>query len=284
MSSVHWPLSRPYRHPGLAVTSGRTLWWGRQTYLMGIINASPDSFSGDAIDRDPAEGQRRASALAAAGADIIDIGGESTRPGSDPVDPAEQIRRVVPVIAAVRGVCDIAISIDTSSGVVADAALEAGATMVNDVNGLRSGSDLVDCLVERGVPVVLMHNQRGRRHVDVIDDICEGFDESLETCRSAGIDLDRVILDPGFGFGWSVEQNLEMLRRLPELWRYELPLMVGTSRKSTIGTLLDHGVDQRRFGTAATVSQAVCAGIDVVRVHDVAEMRDVVRTTDAIVR
>ena len=164
------------------------------------------------------------------------------------------------------------------------AALDAGATIVNDISGFRLDPDLSSLVADRGVGAVLMHNQRGLDHHDVIADITAGLEASLSIADSARIDTAKLILDPGFGFGWSVKQNLEILRRLPELTSLDFPLLIGTSRKSSIGTVLGSNVDERLFGTAATVTQAICAGIDVVRIHDGAEMRDVVDMSDAVVR
>jgi dihydropteroate synthase len=279
-----WPIDRSYRSPTIEAGRGRTWRWGTRTLVMGILNATGDSFSGDGVLGRLDEARRLARSLALAEVDIIDIGGASSRPGADPVPAEVESGRVVPVIAAVRELVDVPISVDTSSAAVAEAALDAGADMVNDITGLRLDPELAPLVAERGVPVVLMHNQRGRPHRDVVQDIRAGWERSLEICAAAGIPDGSVILDPGFGFGWSVEQNLEILRRLPELWGLELPLLLGTSRKSTIGAVLGVDVGRRRFGTAATVAQAICAGADVVRVHDAAEMTDVARVTDAIVR
>jgi dihydropteroate synthase len=261
-----------------------TFLWGTRTFVMAIINATADSFSGDGIDGRAQNARLLASTFAEAGADVIDVGGESTRPGAALVPDGAQLARVIPIIEAISDSVDTPISIDTSSLQVAQAAVDAGARVLNDVLGFRNEPELADFAAERKLPAVLMHNQRGRPHTDVIDDISRGFDESLQICTDAGLDHSLVILDPGFGFGFNADQNLEMLRRLPELWRYRLPLVIGTSRKSTIGAVIDAEVDQRLFGTAATVTQSICAGVDMIRVHDVAEMVDAARMTDAVVR
>ena len=258
--------------------------WGARTFVMAIINATTDSFSGDGIDNKTGSARRLATTFAKAGADVIDVGGESTRPGATVVPDSAQLARVIPIIEAISDSVDTPISIDTSSVEVAEAAVDAGARLLNDVHGFRNEPELAEFAAERKLPVVLMHNQRGRPHTDVIDDISRGFDQSLQICTDASLDHSLVILDPGFGFGFNAAQNLEMLRRLPELWGYQLPLLIGTSRKSTIGDVIDAQVGQRLFGTAATVIQSICAGVDMIRVHDVAEMADAAQMTDAIVR
>ena len=258
--------------------------WGTRTFVMAIINATAHSFSDDGIGGKVESARLLASTFAEAGADVIDVGGESTRPGAAPVPNGAQLARVIPIVEAISDSVDTPISIDTSSLQVAEAAVDAGARVLNDVLGFRNEPELAEFAAERKLPAVLMHNQRGRPHTDVIDDISRGFDESLQICTDAGLDHSLIILDPGFGFGFNADQNLEMLRRLPELWRYRLPLVIGTSRKSTIGAVIDAEVDQRLFGTAATVTQSICAGVDMIRVHDVAEMIDAARMTDAVVR
>jgi dihydropteroate synthase len=251
---------------------------------MGVINVTPDSFSGDGLGADPGAAARLASAFEAAGADILDVGGQSSRPGAPVLSPEEEARRVIPCIEAVRAASTLPISVDTFHAAVADQAIDSGAGIVNDIWGMRFDPAMPSVVARHGVPLVAMHNQRGREFNDVIDDIRDGFHATLALCHRHGIAPDRVILDPGFGFGWTPEQNLEMLRRLPELWEFRLPLLVGTSRKSTIGFVLDAPVDQRLEGTAATVALAIAAGADIVRVHDVAEMAKVVKVTDAVVR
>ena len=281
-----WPTNRTYVSPDRTdPLDGR---WGDRTLLMGIVNATPDSFSNDGVDKRVDDAVASARHMIANGARIIDVGGESTRPDAPRVSPAAQISRVVPIIEAI--VSDLAtfggsaaLSVDTTCADVAEAALQAGATIVNDVSGTTDDSDLPHVAAAHGATYVTMHNQRGREHTDLIDDIRRGLDQSLAALDAAGIQT--IVIDPGFGFGWTVAQNTEMLRRLPELWDYRLPILTGTSRKSAIGAVLDHRpVDQRLWGTAATVAQTICAGADIVRVHDVAEMADVARVTDAIVR
>ena len=279
-----WPIIRNYRASSFEPGRGSSWAWGRRTHVMGIINATQDSFSGDGIDGQLDKAVALANSFESCGIDVIDIGGASSRPGADPTPVEVEKSRVVPVVEAVRDAVDLPISIDTTWAVVAEAALNAGATMVNDITGFLLDPDLAPLVAQREVGAVVMHNQRGREHHDVIDDIVAGFNETLSVCEAARIDASKLILDPGFGFGWSVAQNLEILRRLPELTQLELPLLIGTSRKSSIGTVLRTDLGERLFGTAATVAQAICAGIDVIRVHDGSQMSEVVTMTDAIIR
>lgn len=278
-----WPLRRDYLAPSLTLR-GREFVWGARTFIMGIINATPDSFSGDGLGADPAAAAGQAAAFEEAGADILDVGGQSSRPGAPILDAAEEARRVIPCIEAARAASSLPISVDTFHAAVADAALRAGADAVNDIWGLCFDDQIPAVVARHGAALIAMHNQRGREFHDVAADIAAGFRETLAICERSGIPPARVILDPGFGFGWSPDQNVEMLRRLPELWQFRLPLLVGTSRKSTIGLVLDAPVDDRLEGTAASVAIAVAAGADLVRVHDVAAMARVVRVADAIVR
>lgn len=279
-------LPRTYRSPSLTIR-GREFAWGSRTYVMGIINATPDSFSGDGLDGDVEAAVAEARQMEAGGADWLDIGGESSRPGADELDPAEEARRVVPVIDAVRAATGLPISVDTYHASVAKAALAAGADAVNDIWGLRHDPDMARVVAESGAVLIAMHNQRGRPPADdVLGAIGDGFTETLRIAAKHGIPDDRIILDPGFGFGWTPEQNLEMVRNLIFLWagRFPYPLLLGTSRKSTIGHILGGApVDQRLEGTAASVAISIASGADIVRVHDVAEMVKVARVSDAFV-
>jgi dihydropteroate synthase len=251
---------------------------------MGILNITPDSFSGDGT-LDPATAAARAAAMEAAGADIIDVGAESSRPGAGEVPPEREAARLLPALRAVRAATRLPISVDTYHAPVAEAALDAGADMINDIHGLRRDPGLGGLAGRLQAPVVAMHNQRGRPVTDVITDIGAGFDATLEVLRNAGGACAGLILDPGFGFGWTPAQNLEIVRRLPELWRFQLPLLVGVSRKSTIGHVLAQpNPAQRQFGTAALCALAIAGGADLIRVHDVAEMVQVARMTDTVVR
>jgi len=263
---------------------GREFIWGRRTYIMGVVNVTSDSFSGDGLAYDKAAAVNQAVRMCRDGADIIDVGGESTRPGFQPVPADEEIRRTVPVIERLVGEVDVPVSIDTYKAEVARAALDAGACLVNDVHGFRREPEVAAVAAEFDVPAVTMHNQRGREFHDVIGDITAGLVESLRIARQRGLPDERVIVDPGFNFGWTEEQALEMLRRLGELRALGRPLLVGTSRKSTIGVVLGLPVEDRLEGTAATVALAIANGADIVRVHDVKEMSRVARMADAVVR
>jgi dihydropteroate synthase len=263
---------------------GRQFIWGRRTYIMGVVNVTPDSFSGDGLAYDMAAAVNQAVRMCRDGADMIDVGGESTRPGFQPVPADEEIGRTVPVIERLLGEVDVPVSIDTYKAEVARAALDAGACLVNDVHGFRREPEVAAVAAEFDVPAVAMHNQRGREFHDVIGDITAGFVESLRIARERGLPDERVIFDPGFNFGWTEEQALEMLRRLGELRTLGRPLLVGTSRKSTIGVVLGLPVEDRLEGTAATVALAIANGADIVRIHDVKEMSRVARMADAVVR
>ena len=272
----------------------RTFAWGERTYIMGVINVSPESFAGDGL-ADVEAAIVRGRRLAEEGADILDVGGQSTRPslgrttesGFDEVSPEEETRRVVPVIERLVRELDVPVSVDTYKPPVARAALQAGAHLLNDIYGFRCEPGLAALAAEFGVPAVVMHNQRGRARErdDVIAELRAGIEASIAIAQRAGLPRERLIIDPGFGFGWTPEENLEILRRLAELRALGLPVLIGTSRKSTIGAVLDGApVEGRLFGTAATVALAIAGGADIVRVHDVAQMRDVARVADAIVR
>jgi dihydropteroate synthase len=266
--------------------------WGARTYVMGVINVSPDSFSGDGLASvDAAVEQGRH--FVDEGADILDVGGQSTRPGTtktdagfDEIAPEEEMRRVVPVIERLRAALpDTPISVDTYKPDVARAAIAAGAHVLNDIWGFRRDASLAQIAGEARVPAVVMHNQRGRAADDVMGAVIEGLRESISIAAASGVDASMLIADPGFGFGWRPEQNMEMLRRLAELRTVGLPILAGTSRKSTIGAVLGGApAEERIFGTAATVAIAIANGADIVRVHDVSAMKQVALVADAIVR
>ncbi len=263
---------------------GRTFRWGERTYIMGVVNVTPDSFSGDGFDRDPEAAAELAARFVDEGADIIDVGGESTRPGFAEVSADEELHRVVPAIKAIARRTDIPISVDTSKAKVAEAAIAAGAAMVNDVWALGATPGMAATVSETGLPIVLMHNQEGKGYRDVVAEVIESLHLSLGQAAASGILPENVIVDPGIGFGKTAEQNLELLRRLGELRALRRPILVGTSRKSTVGLVLNLPTNQRLEGTAATVALAIANGADAVRVHDVKEMVRVARMSDAIVR
>lgn len=277
--------------------------WGTRTTIMGILNVTPDSFSGDGLLREEdvlAAAVAQAQQFVTDGADILDIGAESTRPGSTPITAAEELARVIPIVKAVRQAVAVPISIDTYRAEVARAALDAGADWVNDVWGLRMDDHMAELVAERGCPVVIMHNRSkpkdalqearlGGRYVgihydDLFVDITRELQESIALAHTAGVKDEQIILDPGIGFGKTVPQNLQLLNGIHQFKSLGYPLLVGASRKSFIGYTLDLPPDERVEGTAATVAIAIARGADIVRVHDVKAMARVAKMTDAIVR
>lgn len=295
----------------------RAFTWGERTYVMGILNITPDSFSGDGLiaadsqrvdiaSDQPAREAFEQAALKlarqfiAAGADILDVGGESTRPGAQPVEAEEELGRVLPVVRTLTSQLKVPVSIDTYRAQVAEAALEAGAAMVNDVWGLRADPDLAGVIARWKVPVVLMHNRSswahaqikerlGGRYVGVpydnlLQDVKNELMESVAIATRAGVPPENIILDPGIGFGKTVAQNLELIDRLEEIRALGFPVLLGPSRKSFIGYTLDLPPDERLEGTAAAVAVGIVRGADIVRVHDVQPIVRVVHMTDAIVR
>jgi dihydropteroate synthase len=279
--------------------------WGSRTYIMGILNITPDSFSGDGLITSPDSAAQRALEQAQvfvdAGADILDIGGESTRPGSQSISAADEIERVVPVIQAVAEAgLDVLVSVDTYKAEVAAAALDAGASWVNDVWALRADTKMAGLAARRGCPLILMHNRikpgsaelqarLGGRYIgieyqDLIGDIRSELQNSVNMALQAGVAPENIILDPGIGFGKTVEQSMELLDRLGEIRSLGYPVLLGASRKSFIGYTLDLPIDQRVEGTAAAVAVGIVRGADIIRVHDVKQMVRVARMTDAIVR
>src|SRR5262245_51825642 len=267
-----------------------TFRWGERTYVMGILNVTPDSFSGDgllALDAVAPVGAAvaQARAMADEGADILDVGGESTRPGHEVVGDVEEIGRVVPVIAAIReALPDMPISVDTTKPAVAEAALEAGAHLVNDVWGVADDDALSRLAGTRGAPIVLMHNRSEARYSNLIAEIVADLTAAIERALRAGVAWDSIIVDPGFGFGKTAEHNVELLRHLDAVRLLGRPVLLGTSRKSTLGKVLDLPADQRLEATLATTALAAAAQIDIVRVHDVRENVRAARMADAIVR
>lgn len=256
---------------------------GERTLVMGILNVTPDSFSDGGKYLDPAAALARAQEMEAQGADIIDVGGESTRPGHTPVGAEEELARVMPVLERLVGAVRVPLSIDTSKAEVARRALDAGVHIVNDQRALAD-PDMAEVVAGAGVPVILMHNQDGTAYRDMMGDINAYFVERIRKAVRAGIARENIILDPGFGFGKTAAQNLEVVRRLGELAGLGHPILLGPSRKSTIGKVLDLPVEERVEGTAALVTAAILHGVDIIRVHDVKEMVRVARMADAIAR
>jgi dihydropteroate synthase len=270
--------------------------WGQRTYIMGILNVTPDSFSRDGLAPEGADRERvvaaaveQARRMVVAGADMLDIGGESTRPvteGAPPLPEEIERARVIPVIQALTATLppEIILSIDTYKASVARAALDAGASLVNDIWGLRADPGMARLLAERGVPVILMSNVRGQPRRDPLSDVTRQLAGSLQMALDAGVAWEKIILDPGFGFGLVGAENLQVLARLGELCALGRPILSGTSRKSHIGLVLGTEVEDRLEGTAATVALSIAHGADIVRVHDVKQMARVARMADAVVR
>ena len=271
----------------LTVANGETLAWGTRTYVIGIINITPDSFSGDGLGSGDG---RVAAAVEVAlrfqdeGADILDIGAESTRPGHQQVSSEEELRRLMPALEAVADRVSLPISVDTYKAAVARRAVDAGAVIINDIWGLKAEPQLAQVAAETGAGLVLMHNQTGTKYRDLLPDVISSLQISVAAALEAGVPKENIIVDPGIGFGKTPDHNLAVLAGLEELKTIGHPILVGTSRKSTLGLLLDLPPGQQVEGTAATVALAVAGGADMVRVHDVKEMVRVCRVADAVVR
>ncbi len=258
--------------------------WGAETHVMAVLNVTPDSFSGDGlaghVDLAIAAGVQAAEL----GANILDLGAESTRPGHTPVPAGQQIERLLPVLEAIRPRTSSLISVDTSKSAVAAAAIHAGANLVNDIRGFTDDPELADVVAEAGVPVVLMHDVKPETGVDMVTSMVRELSRRLDFAVSRGVPWEHLIIDPGFGFGKDWRQNLELLRRLGEFRALGRPILAGLSRKSVIGRVLGLPEQQRLEGTTAVVSLAIAGGADIVRVHDVAAMTRVARMADAVVR
>jgi len=266
-----------------------TFRWGERTFVMGILNVTPDSFSGDgllAVPGDPVEAAVAAGRrMVDEGADILDIGGESTRPGHDPVGLDEERGRVVPIVAALRAALPgTPLSIDTTKPAVAEAALAAGADLVNDVWGVGDDDALARLAADHGVPLVVMHNRAEPRYTTLLPEVIADLQRAIERALRIGVRWDDLIVDPGFGFGKTAEQNLALLRGIGELRMLGRPILLGTSRKSTLGRVLDLPATERLEATLATTALAIAAGVDVVRVHDVRANLRAARISDAVVR
>jgi dihydropteroate synthase len=284
-------------------TPAKPIAWGERTYVMGILNVTPDSFSGDGLLKGPEAIDRavdQAQRFVADGADVLDLGGESTRPGSQPVTAIEEQARLLPILRAVRRAVDVPISVDTYRADVAAVALSEGADWINDVWGLRMDPQMPHLVATAGCPVILMHNRSkpknvtqeerlGGRYVgvdydDLITDVCRELAESINLALAAGVRKEQIIIDPGLGFGKTVAQSLQLLNELDQLRKMGYPILIGPSRKSFIGYTLNLPPDERIEGTAATVAVGIVRGADMVRVHDVQAMTRVARMTDKLVR
>lgn len=271
---------------------GRSFNWGEKTYIMGVLNVTPDSFSDGGefatLDRAISRGE----AIAAAGADLVDIGGQSTRPGAETISLEEERRRVLPVVAALRERIEIPISVDTTRAEIAAEAIAVGADLVNDISGGTFDEQMLPTVAKLQVPIALMHlrgtpktMQQMTAYDDVVAEIARALAECVDAAVAAGVDRSLAIADPGIGFAKTAEQNLEILRRLSELQSLGVPLLVGTSRKRFIGRILDRPEPKERvWGTAASCCAAIAGGADILRVHDIAEMLDTARVADAIWR
>ena len=264
---------------------------GERTLVMGVLNVTPDSFSDGGHFLDPDAAAAHALKMESEGADLVDIGGESTRPGSEGISAQEELQRILPVLERLRGKLRIPISIDTSKAAVADAAAEAGAEIVNDVTGLRAGPEVAEVAKRRRLPLILMHMRGEPRTMqkepfarDAMKDVTTKLKKSIAIARRAGIARSQIVVDPGLGFGKSYEQNFELIDRFHEFARLGFPLLMGASRKSFVGKALG-GVSkgERAWGTAATVTAGILGGAHIVRVHDVGQMAQVARVADAVV-
>lgn len=261
--------------------------WGQRTYIMGVINLSPDSFSGDGLGSDIGAILAQARRFVAEGADILDVGGESTRPGTRPKSAESinsELRLVIPALERLAGELSVPLSVDTYKSEVASRAVAAGASMINDIWGLKQDPGIAKVAAEAGVPLLMMSNQRDTPCDDIMAEINADMKRAIGQAMAAGVSEENIIIDPGIGFGKTLEQNLEIIRRLAELKSLGRPILLGTSRKSLIGLTQDLPPDQRVEGTAATLAIGIAHGADMVRVHDVAYMVRVCRMSDAVIR
>jgi len=277
---------------GVTRIRGRDFTWGSRTFVMGVVNVTPDSFSGDGLlARGPGTADVPDAAVAQArrmveeGADVVDVGGESTRPGHADVAADEEAARVVPVVAAIRAALpELPISVDTTKPSVARAAAAAGADLLNDVWAVKPDTGMVDLAAELGLPIVLMHNRAAPRYQNLVAEVIADLEGAIERARAAGVSRADIVIDPGFGFGKTALHNLEILRALPSLRVLGRPILLGTSRKSTLGRVLDLPPDQRLEATLATTALGIAWGADMIRVHDVRPNVRAARMTDAVVR
>jgi len=280
---LQWRKARGASSPGVTRCGKTTFRWGERTCVMGIINVSPDSFSGDGlnnVDAAVAQAQR----FVAEGVDMLDVGGESTRPNSSPISVDEELRRVIPVLERLAGKTNVPLSVDTYKFEVARRAVDAGAEMLNDIWGLKQEPRLAALAAEKAVPIILMSNQRDKPQPNIVPAVIADLKRAIDLALDAGVPWENIIVDPGVGFGKTLEQNLELVRRLDELKVLGRPVLLGTSRKSMIGLVLELPPEQRLEGTAASIAIGIARGADIIRVHDVKEMIRVCRMSDAIIR
>ncbi len=274
----------------LTLGSGKQILLGQRTAIIGVLNVTPDSFSDGGRNFDARRAIERAMEMESEGADIIEVGGESTRPGSDRILAEEELSRIEPVLTGLKGNLRIPLSVDTYKSAVAERAIELGAEIINDISALRFDPLIADVAARSGAILVLMHMrgepstmQQTEPSRDIFADIEQDFKTAIEKAEKRGVGRERIILDPGIGFGKTLEQNLALLNQLDRFSRFDAPLMIGTSRKSFIGRITGRKADDRLFGTAASVSAAILRGAHLIRVHDVKEMREVALITDAII-
>ncbi len=283
-------MTEDHRHPPRMFCRGKTFAWGERTYIMGVVNATPDSFSGDGFNVDVGAMVELALRMEAAGADIIDVGGESTRryndrPGAQAVDADEELRRVAPVVERIAREVKAPISIDTYKADVAESCLDLGASMINNIRGTMGDVDMLRVAASCNVPYVLMHNKDGHGYADMVSEIVHDLGNAAEKAAQAGVRPENIIVDPGIGFGKKADQCLELEARIGDFRQLGYPVLVGPSRKSHVGLVLgDLPPDERLEGTAAAVALCIAGGADVVRVHDVGAMVRVAQVSDAIVR
>tara|TARA_A100001037_G_scaffold306849_1_gene357090 strand:+ start:21143 stop:21994 length:852 start_codon:yes stop_codon:yes gene_type:complete len=268
----------------LRVANNEPITWGSRTYVMGIINVTPDSFSGDGLYLDYDSTLKQALRFVEEGADFIDIGAESTRPQHIPIGTEEELDRIMPVIQGLIKEINLPLSIDTSKSLVALEALKAGAHIINDVSGLTLDTNMASIVADWGCPVVIMHNDQILETSDALSEVRKSLQARIQIALDAGVRKDDIIIDPGIGFGKSPDHNLSIINHLPSINPSNFPILIGTSRKSTIGHILKANVDDRIEGTAATVAVSIARGADIVRVHDVQQMQRVCLMTDAITR
>lgn len=273
----------------MPIISGNEFIWGSRTYSMGIINVTPDSFSNDGILNNIKKIQTKAKLFQSLGADIIDVGGESTRPPNiygnfTPVDENEEIKRVIPAIEAIKDVVSIPISIDTYKPAVAEKSLSVGASIVNNVWATKNDDKMNAVLSEQKPATILMHNQKKSKYNNLLDEVFSSLNLMVENTVQLGIDADKIIIDPGIGFGKTTADNLNILRHLERFKEIGHPILIGTSRKSTIGNVLNLPINDRLEGTAASLAISISKGADIIRVHDVKEMNRVAKMSDAIIR
>ncbi len=273
-----------YREPFEIPCGNNKLSLGEKTLVMGILNVTPDSFSDGGMYNEVSKAVERAKEMVEKGADIIDIGAESTRPGHTEVNAEEEVNRLVPILEKLVSELNVPISVDTYKAKTAEASLKAGAHIINDVWGFQKDPEIAEVASRYGAPVILMHNQQGTKYNDLMGDIIKSLRKSIERAVKAGVPEEWIIIDPGIGFGKDTEQNLQVMSKLDELCCLGRPILLGTSRKSLIGNTLKLPVDERLEGTAATITLGISKGVDIVRVHDVEKMGRVVKMTDAMVR